>query len=189
MSSIFDEEKLLPRVRKPRPPASARQSAGVWIGEGIPGQNPSQTRSQGRQSPRRRETHLTGMERTRRLRRVVRVQKSGNNLALPKLAKILGEAESEAHFQTRVIKAAKLLGWLLVYHTWDSRRSPSGFPDLVMINERQHRHLFVELKTQRGRLTRAQERWRDGLLAVGCEWHCWRPMDWDALVVVLRGKR
>ena len=37
--------------------------------------------------------------------------------------------ETEKGFQAAVVELARLRGWL-VYHTYDSRRSAKGFPDL-----------------------------------------------------------
>ena len=39
--------------------------------------------------------------------------------------------EMEADFQADVIAAAEGRGWLW-FHCYDSRRSPPGFPDLVL---------------------------------------------------------
>lgn len=72
--------------------------------------------------------------------------------------------ESEAQFQAAVIKLAKVLGYR-VYHTYDSRRSEPGFPDLVLVKQR--RILFLECKRQGGRATRAQKEWMTALN--GCQ--------------------
>ena len=168
---MFDNERLKLRVRKPRPMAHAGKSAGVWIGEGIPGTN----------APQRTESRVT----PRRARDKVRI-----GIGRPSIPAVVWDKESESHFQARVIKLAHWLGWKLIYHTFDARRSPSGFPDLVLVHERQHRLMFVELKSQHGKLTQAQERWRTGLLIVGqtlgIEYHVWRPSDWTELGQVLR---
>lgn len=58
---------------------------------------------------------------------------------------------------------AKRLDWL-VYHTHDSRRSEPGFPDLVLV--RDARVIFAELKTQRGRVSPAQDVWLKRLAEV-----------------------
>ena len=91
------------------------------------------------------------------------------------------EADEKA-FQAEVIKEARRLGWRH-YHTYDSRKSAAGFPDLVLVRDRV---VWVELKSATGRLTAAQEEWRDWLLAAGQEWHLWRPADWPAIVEVLK---
>ena len=56
---------------------------------------------------------------------------------------------TEKAFQSDVMRVAKMLGWLC-YHTFDSRRSASGFPDLVLVRERV---LFRELKVGKNKLS------------------------------------
>ena len=96
---------------------------------------------------------------------------------------------TEARFLTEVVQAATLLGWR-VYHTHDSRRSDPGFPDLCMTNGRMV--LFAELKTQRGRASREQQRWLSDLQRVASidgsrvRAYLWRPADWDDLLAVLK---
>jgi hypothetical protein len=60
---------------------------------------------------------------------------------------------TEKQFMATVIEAAQTLGWL-VYHTHDSRRSESGFPDLVGV--RRDRILFIEVKPRRGDSARSR---------------------------------
>lgn len=82
----------------------------------------------------------------------------------------------EHDLQEAILHAAALLGWE-PYHTFDSRRSPPGFPDLVLV--RPPRCLFAELKMPSGRLTRDQARWRLLLAACpGLEYHLWTPREW-----------
>jgi len=86
---------------------------------------------------------------------------------------------SERAFQTAVVELALVFGWS-VYHPWMSVRSAAGFPDLVMV--RPPRVVFAELKTERGRVTPAQEAWLALLRACpGVEAYLWRPADWEAL--------
>jgi hypothetical protein len=94
---------------------------------------------------------------------------------------------TEAQFQRRVVDFACVTGWA-VYHTFDSRRSDPGFPDLVAVNPAQRRILYVELKSARGRLSLTQRQWLDKLARCGAETAMWRPADWDEIVAVLRGK-
>ena len=94
---------------------------------------------------------------------------------------------TEAQFQRRVVDFARVLGWG-VYHTFDSRKSEPGFPDLVAVHPAQRRILYVELKSARGRLSLAQRQWLDKLARAGAETAMWRPADWDEAVAVLRGK-
>lgn len=88
-------------------------------------------------------------------------------------------AVSEKAFQQAVIDLARLSGWR-VFHVYDSRRSPAGFPDLVLV--RHETMLCLELKTDVGRVTPAQATW---LEALGAVQHVtaavWRPADWAVI--------
>jgi len=64
---------------------------------------------------------------------------------------------------------------LFVYHTYDSRRSDPGFPDLVLAGTRGV--IFAELKTESGRLSSEQAAWRWRLLAGGSRFYVWKPAD------------
>ena len=95
----------------------------------------------------------------------------------------------EKAFQSAVVRLARQFGWR-VYFTWSSMHSPAGYPDLTMCrpasNGQPGRLIFAELKTDRGKLTPAQEEWLADLRAVGAEAHCWRPSDVDTIAEVLR---
>lgn len=82
---------------------------------------------------------------------------------------------TERDLQAAVVQVARMLGWLC-YHTYDSRRSSEGFPDLVLVHERSGAILFVELKSDHGRVTEDQRRW---LAALGIRGRSfvWRPAD------------
>lgn len=88
----------------------------------------------------------------------------------------VAEAMTEDALLAQVRRLASDVGWL-TYHTHDSRRSESGFPDLVLISPRQGRILFRELKTMRGRVSPDQKIWIEGLTAVGQDAGVWRPDD------------
>ncbi|MGH2878933.1 MAG: VRR-NUC domain-containing protein [Solirubrobacteraceae bacterium] len=90
--------------------------------------------------------------------------------------------QTEKQFQTAVVEYAELNGWL-VYHTYDSRRSNPGFPDLVMA--RGYRLVFAELKSEKGRESRAQTEWLDALGRATPEVWLWRPSDWPEIEGVL----
>ena len=84
----------------------------------------------------------------------------------------LGMPERALH--DAVEELAAHLKWQ-TYHTYDSRRSKGGFPDLVLWR---NRLLFVELKSTKGTLRRDQRVTLDGLAAAGASVHIWRPIDW-----------
>lgn len=91
---------------------------------------------------------------------------------------------TERSFQAMVVELASIRGWLC-YHTYDSRRSNPGFPDLVMV--RGERLIFAELKSRLGRVTREQQLWHHALWAVPqVECYVWKPADWDYIEEVLK---
>ena len=90
---------------------------------------------------------------------------------------------TEVEFQQAVVELARLCGWK-VYHTYDSRRSAPGFPDLVLA--RQNVLLFWELKVSKGRATPAQREWLDALKATGANVDVLYPEDWPAILIDLR---
>ena len=93
----------------------------------------------------------------------------------------------ERQFQEAVLEAAEAFGWTLRYHTWDSRHSAAGYPDLTLCRPRDGRLLIAELKRERGEVSEAQRAWLDGLDAVRhFETRLWRPSDWDEIVRRLR---
>lgn len=89
---------------------------------------------------------------------------------------------TEAQLTTQVVDLARTLGFDLIYHTYDSRRSAHGFPDFVIARERT---IFLELKAERGKPTPDQRRWLRGLLDAGSEAYLIRPRDLAALADVL----
>lgn len=86
------------------------------------------------------------------------------------------KAWKEVELQNHVILLASALGWMH-YHTHDSRRSPEGFPDLVLVHPSKGWALFRELKTERGRYGPRQQEWLDGMSAAGLDAGTWRPRD------------
>jgi len=84
---------------------------------------------------------------------------------------------TEAQLQTAVMQLAERFGWV-AYHVPDSRRvTARGCPDLILINERQRRVMFAELKSATGRLTEDQKFWLRVLASAGIETAVWRPAD------------
>lgn len=102
----------------------------------------------------------------------------------------------EAQWQATVIDAAQLLGWRVAHFRAAQTRTGSwvtpvaadgaGFPDLVLVRDRV---VFVELKSQLGRLSDSQQEWLDSLAAAGVEAYVWRPSDWDDVQDVLKETR
>lgn len=90
----------------------------------------------------------------------------------------------ESQWQQQVIDWASRAGWTH-YHTRDSRKSPAGFPDLVLVKPGRM-VVFAECKTMRGIELPSQKRWRALLnAAVGCQAYLWRPSDEDEVKEVL----
>ena len=97
------------------------------------------------------------------------------------------ESLTEKQWQAWVIEAAHTFGWH-VYHTYDSRRSHIGYPDLTLV--RPPEVLFVELKTEKGRLSASQRVWSELLQACpGVDYYLWRPSDNEAVIQVLGGSQ
>lgn len=83
-------------------------------------------------------------------------------------------AMSERDWQSEVIEIAGVGGWRH-YHTHDSRRSARGFPDLVFV--RPGEVIYVELKSEVGKLSANQEEWLELLRSAHQEVYVWRPRD------------
>lgn len=88
---------------------------------------------------------------------------------------------SEDAFQRRI---TDLCDWLHLrwHHETDSRRSKRGFPDLVIVG---YRVIFVELKSDTGRVSFDQLGWLDDLREANAEVYLWRPQDWEGARKVL----
>ena len=93
---------------------------------------------------------------------------------------------TEADLQTAIIQTAKWLG-LLVHHcrpspTRDGKRyvthiqGSKGFLDLVIAGP--GGVAFIELKSDKGRLSPDQKYWANVLAEAGMEVHLWRPAHW-----------
>ena len=87
----------------------------------------------------------------------------------------LARRMSEKDLAAQVVDTAKTLN-LLRYHTYRSTRSPSGFPDEVIVGP--GGCLFRELKREGEKPTVAQQKWLAGLSAAGEDADVWRPSDW-----------
>ena len=93
---------------------------------------------------------------------------------------------TEAELTRAVRVLARMNGWLH-YHTFDSRRSEAGFPDLVLV--RKSRVVFAELKSVNGRVSKDQSLWLEALRRAGQEVYLWRPkhlLDGEIIDVLTR---
>lgn len=88
----------------------------------------------------------------------------------------------EKDWQRTVRDLARTLGWRRAYHTFDSRRSDTGFPDLVLVRDRV---IFLELKRETGTTTQAQRDWITALHHAQAEVYVARPRHLQALATVL----
>ena len=85
-------------------------------------------------------------------------------------------AWTEKQLQEHIVGLARGLGWK-AYHTYDSRRSEPGYPDLHLVHPIQRRSLFRELKSRRGVVSPDQIEWGQALAAAGQDFDVWRPAD------------
>ena len=93
--------------------------------------------------------------------------------------------QSEREFQAQLIKVVEMLGGL-VYHTYDSRRSARGYPDLTIVlkNGPARRVIWAELKAGKKQPTDSQWIWLRGL--PDHQAYLWRPDDWDDAVRIIQ---
>lgn len=104
------------------------------------------------------------------------------------MTRVPGYIPDEDEFQRLVIELAHVYGWMAAHfrpamtkHGW---RTPAGadgkgWPDLVLVHPK-HGVIYAEVKSQKGRLSPDQIRWRDALVAAGQRWYLWRagtPLD------------
>jgi hypothetical protein len=90
---------------------------------------------------------------------------------------------SEDHLQQRITMLCDYLH-LKWHHETDSRKSKKGWPDLVIAGP--DRVIFVELKSEKGRVTAEQQDWLDTLASAGAVVKVWRPADWPEIERTLR---
>jgi len=101
----------------------------------------------------------------------------------------------EADLERTIVDAAKLLGWHVAHFrpaqngrgNW---RTPvaydgAGFPDLVLVRERL---IVAELKSDKGRVSAAQQKWLDMFINAGVETYVWRPNNMSEALTILQTK-
>jgi hypothetical protein len=88
---------------------------------------------------------------------------------------------TEAELLDSVRTLARFTGWM-TYHTYTSKHSDAGFPDLVLV--RGPELIFAELKRERGRITDQQQAWLDQLRDVrAIDVYEWRPGMFETEIV------
>jgi hypothetical protein len=117
---------------------------------------------------------------------------------MPDAAAVINNAMTEKKLFEHVRAHLEMFRWLW-YHTYDSRRSNGGFPDIVATqytdmrffdpNHWRARVIYVELKSEQGRLGFRQKIWLEHLRRSRMEVHVWRPSDLASGLIerVLRG--
>lgn len=80
---------------------------------------------------------------------------------------------TERMLQASIIKLCQLLG-IWHYHTYDSRRSAPGFPDLMLVGRKA---IFRELKVDGKSPTAIQSDIGLRMQRAGLSWDVWRPAD------------
>jgi len=94
----------------------------------------------------------------------------------------------EKAWQQAVVRVAKQSGFMH-FHVHNSRRSPSGWPDLALIKPTGGILYLAELKTDTGSVSQAQQAWLDALsqctdIVTGV----WRPQDAAWVFPLLRNE-
>ncbi len=90
---------------------------------------------------------------------------------------------TERQLQDAVIDAAEQLGFR-TYHTYDSRRSTPGYPDLHVVGH--GTQFFFEFKRHRGVVSIDQDAWIAELQRSGIVAMVVRPDDYDEVLALLR---
>ena len=86
---------------------------------------------------------------------------------------------TEKQLQSTILDALGYMGWK-TYHTFDSRRSNPGFPDIVAVKG--GRVMAVELKSEKGKIRPEQIEWLDALSITPTETHLVRPSTMDSFL-------
>lgn len=88
---------------------------------------------------------------------------------------------TEKVWQQQIVQLARTVGWRS-YHTLRSKGSQPGYPDLTLVRDRV---VFVEVKTEKGKLSEKQREWLTALWVAGAEVYVARPRDLERLGDVL----
>ncbi len=109
---------------------------------------------------------------------------SEQNMTQEEFTTYIDKKMTEKEFGRQVEELARLSGWTY-YHTWNSQNSVAGFPDYVFMKP--PRIIYAELKSEKGKVTRAQEYMLLTLNQCNQTTYIWRPSDWNDIEEVLRG--
>jgi len=105
---------------------------------------------------------------------------------------------SETEFEEQIVAVARSLGWSVigvrrnvavqradgsVFHCTPWLYDGEGCPDLVLVRDR---IVFMELKSESGRMRPKQEAWFHRLKNAGAEVYIMRPSDWPLIREVLK---
>lgn len=101
-------------------------------------------------------------------------------LAPPKTLRDITERELTG----QLVQLATTLSWKR-YHTWRSKHSAAGYPDETLVRDRV---LFLELKTETGRLSEDQREWLRALRDADAEVYLIRPRHLDLIAHVLAAR-
>ncbi len=94
----------------------------------------------------------------------------------------IAENISEKQLLSTVIDLLRFKGWM-AYTVFEAeiyaRRSDKGYPDITAVRtDGLGAILFIELKSQRGRISADQQRWAEALRNnTGAIYYLWRPSD------------
>lgn len=97
---------------------------------------------------------------------------------------VLAYGTTEQQWQNVVVNVARTYGWQTMHHLV-SRGTAPGWPDLVLAHQARRRLLFVELKSDKGKLRTEQRYWLRLLATCGQECGLWRPRDQDTVIGAL----
>lgn len=94
-------------------------------------------------------------------------------------------AITEKQFMAAVVEYAKRLGYF-VFHPLAMKGSEAGYPDLTLIHMKKERIIWIECKSEAGRLTKEQKLWLGAIEDAGGEVYIFRPSDMDRILEILR---
>lgn len=96
---------------------------------------------------------------------------------------VVDAAQSEADYQAQIVALARAQGWR-VYFTWNSKHSPAGWPDLVLL--RGQYMICLEVKAEKGAVSDNQKVCLAALRQVRhVEVAVVRPEHWDQVAETL----